>query len=380
QRDCADCDEKDKVQRLEDDEEREEEMVSKEEADEEKDEEEVEDMAQPKELRRQPVEEEEEEIATMSNELRRETDEEEDEETVSPKSLSGGTPQVTAEVQNSISSMKGGGQPLPVSTRAFFEPRFKRDFSGVRLHTDSRAAETAKSINARAFTVGRNIAFGAGQYSPDTSTGKQLLAHELTHTAQQSVGVIARENAAKPASKKKETELSEPLSTVSTLNNFIGPALNFKDWELNKLLKDGKFRTTYKGKKVIWKLKFQGNQTVLSQFVKAKRFRYAKSAKIFKVLGGVTNVAGGVISIVQWSNDEIGTPEMVADLAFSAIAFVPGYGWVVSGVYFMGKEMILSTIQYYQEEKTQQQIGIIRRLFGGHFPSWWKLYQYFIHH
>ena len=130
--------------------------------------------------------EKEEEIAPMTNEISREADEDEDKETVSQKSQSGNTLQVTPEIQNSINSMKGSGQPLPASTRAFFEPRFNRDFSNVRLHTDNRAAETAKSINARAFTIGRNIAFGAGQYSPETSSGKRLLAHELTHTVQQS--------------------------------------------------------------------------------------------------------------------------------------------------------------------------------------------------
>jgi hypothetical protein len=75
---------------------------------------------------------------------------------------------------------------LRASTREFFEPRFGADFSGVRVHTDSKAAQTASAINARAFTVGRNIAFNAGQYSPHTAEGKYLLAHELTHVVQQS--------------------------------------------------------------------------------------------------------------------------------------------------------------------------------------------------
>ena len=59
------------------------------------------------------------------------------------------------------------------------------DFSQVRLHTDARAADTAKSINAKAFTVGHDIAFGAGQYAPESPEGQRLLAHELTHVAQQ---------------------------------------------------------------------------------------------------------------------------------------------------------------------------------------------------
>lgn len=86
--------------------------------------------------------------------------------------------------------VKGSGQPLAESTRDYFEPRFRTDFSQVRLHTDSRAAEAAKSVNAKAFTLGKNVVFGAGQYTPGTSTGKRLLAHELTHVVQQKQGSV----------------------------------------------------------------------------------------------------------------------------------------------------------------------------------------------
>jgi hypothetical protein len=77
------------------------------------------------------------------------------------------------------------GRPLDAGTRAFFEPRFGHDFSGVRIHDDSRAAQSADSVSALAYTVGNHIAFGAGQYRPDTATGRELMAHELVHTLQQ---------------------------------------------------------------------------------------------------------------------------------------------------------------------------------------------------
>jgi outer membrane protein OmpA-like peptidoglycan-associated protein len=77
------------------------------------------------------------------------------------------------------------GQPLDRETRAFMEPHFGHDFSRVRVHTDARAAESAKAVNALAYTVGRDVVFGAGQYSPDTDKGKKLVAHELTHVLQQ---------------------------------------------------------------------------------------------------------------------------------------------------------------------------------------------------
>ena len=91
----------------------------------------------------------------------------------------------TSPLSNNIQALKGCGSPLPDSTRAFFEPRFGADFGQVRVHTDSRASETTNSLQARALTVGQNIAFGAGQYAPESTHGKELLAHELVHTIQQ---------------------------------------------------------------------------------------------------------------------------------------------------------------------------------------------------
>lgn len=77
------------------------------------------------------------------------------------------------------------GRPLDREARAFFEPRFDYDFARVRIHTDAQAATSARSANAHAYTVGHHIVFGEGQYSPQTSAGQHLLAHELTHTVQQ---------------------------------------------------------------------------------------------------------------------------------------------------------------------------------------------------
>ncbi len=82
--------------------------------------------------------------------------------------------------------LRSPGRPLDPATRAFFEPRFGHDFSAVRIHTDARAAESARAVNALAYTVGRDVVFGAGQYAPGTGEGQRLLAHELTHVVQQS--------------------------------------------------------------------------------------------------------------------------------------------------------------------------------------------------
>jgi hypothetical protein len=80
--------------------------------------------------------------------------------------------------------LRSPGQPLSASTCAFFEPRLGRDFNDVRVHTDERASESARAVNALAYTVGQHIVFGRGQYKSN-STDDRLLAHELTHVVQQ---------------------------------------------------------------------------------------------------------------------------------------------------------------------------------------------------
>lgn len=81
--------------------------------------------------------------------------------------------------------LASSGRPLDAATRSFMEPRFGQDFSHVRVHTDSRAHDSARAVGAMAYTVGRDVIFGAGQYAPGTGDGRRLLAHELAHVVQQ---------------------------------------------------------------------------------------------------------------------------------------------------------------------------------------------------
>ena len=83
------------------------------------------------------------------------------------------------------SSGPGSGESLRSADLAFFESRFAQDLSGVRVHTDPRAEEAAQAFHARAFTVGRDIVFGRGEYNPSGGIGRNLLAHELAHVVQQ---------------------------------------------------------------------------------------------------------------------------------------------------------------------------------------------------
>jgi hypothetical protein len=78
-----------------------------------------------------------------------------------------------------------GGFPLEDDTRRFMEQRFQHNFTQVRVHTSPQAAKLARTVNARAYTIGNNMVFDEGQYAPETNIGRRLLAHELTHVVQQ---------------------------------------------------------------------------------------------------------------------------------------------------------------------------------------------------
>jgi hypothetical protein len=97
-------------------------------------------------------------------------------------------PVVTPREAAGIDSLRGGGQPLPSASRTFFEPYFGKDLGRVRIHTGGPAGQLAHDIRAEAFTVGSDIVFGEGRFSPTSQKGKWLLAHELTHVLQQEKG------------------------------------------------------------------------------------------------------------------------------------------------------------------------------------------------
>jgi len=111
---------------------------------------------------------------------------EDEEEAIRRKPLAGpgGTSSQNPDHVNSV--IGSGGQPLDRVTRGFFEPRLGRDLSGVRIHTDLAASQSARKVDARAYTVGNNIVFGNGEYAPHAESGRHLIAHELAHVAQQS--------------------------------------------------------------------------------------------------------------------------------------------------------------------------------------------------
>lgn len=133
-----------------------------------------------------------------------------------PKESKVNSSEVQPGIVNRIQSL-GSGNPLPESVRSYFEPRFGQDFSDVRLHTDRHVAQAAWYLNASAFTIGRDIYFGHGQFRPGTKEGDKLIAHELTHSLQQRavsgasrVHTSSREAFAINQSRKQQCDETKP--------------------------------------------------------------------------------------------------------------------------------------------------------------------------
>jgi Domain of unknown function (DUF4157) len=112
-------------------------------------------------------------------------EEPEHEERIDAKAQPGAAPVAGPAATAQVRALAGGGRPLPHGEQRFFGHQLGHDFGGVRVHADARAAEAAAAVRARAFTWGRDVVFGAGEYAPSTSRGRHLLAHELTHVIQQ---------------------------------------------------------------------------------------------------------------------------------------------------------------------------------------------------
>jgi hypothetical protein len=147
----------------------------------------------------------------------------------------GGT--ASPSVDASIQAMRSGpAAGLDGATRSFMENRFGRDFAGVRVHHDGKAAAAAQAIGARAFTTGNDIFFNSGEYQPNSSSGRQLIAHELTHTVQQGGGngaTAARTRIqrapggpAAPSTAPAVPEPDKPVVTVFTSSKLPGAAID----------------------------------------------------------------------------------------------------------------------------------------------------------
>jgi hypothetical protein len=145
-----------------------------------------------KKLQRAPEKKEEDDKKLMRAEEKKEEDKklqrapekkEEDDKKVQKKEA-GGASVPASGVSSYIGALHGKGQSMAPLTNRFFSSRMGYDFSHVKIHTDKDAAESAKSVNAKAYTIGNNIVFNEGHYNTESIEGKKLLAHELTHVMQ----------------------------------------------------------------------------------------------------------------------------------------------------------------------------------------------------
>ena len=175
-------------------------------------EEEEEEEIQPKassQIQRQ-AEEEEELQMKVASQVQRQEEEEEEKEEIQPKASSQIQRQAeekeelqtkaveaqlaaaSEDLETRINAARGGGQPLDDSIRASLEPQFGHDFSDVKVHADAEANRLSLQLGAEAFTTGHDIFFKEGAYQPDSSSGKGLIAHELTHVVQQEGGTTTQ--------------------------------------------------------------------------------------------------------------------------------------------------------------------------------------------
>jgi hypothetical protein len=126
-------------------------------------------------------------------------------------------------LETELAEERGHGRPLPENTRTHMEGLFGTDLSGVRIHTDQRAAHLSRAVNARAFTLQQDIFFNEGHYNPDNARGKELLAHELTHVLQQTGRPQASLIVSQPGD-REEQEANTVASMVRQVETMGQPA------------------------------------------------------------------------------------------------------------------------------------------------------------
>ena len=230
----------------------------------------------------EPEEEEEEMLQAkplaeeITQLVQRQIEPEEEEEELQTKATSGHISEANPNLESDIQSLKGGGQPLSENDRVFFEPRFGHDFSHVRVHTGTQAAESVQEVNAKAFTVGQNVVFGAGEYEEGTRKGQSLMAHELTHVVQQDKKRRSLSGEKLSGEKLTEVRLYSHIPLIIQKANgsksltWTAWLLSSDGFEYNKLrsrLEEAsyKFITHVKNEEGKWEKKFPTSKTPANQ-------------------------------------------------------------------------------------------------------------------
>jgi hypothetical protein len=175
------------------------------------------DKKEEEKVQREPEKKEEEKIHKMEDkkeekDVHRTADQKEEDKHIAKKE-SGPSDAGSAKTSAYIHSLPGKGSPLPKEAQQFFGKRMAHDFSEVRIHTGTEAEQSAKNVNAKAYTTGYNIVFNKNQYNPASADGKKLLAHELTHVVQQKGNDPEWLNRVAQLTEKKKEE-GKPVSIV----------------------------------------------------------------------------------------------------------------------------------------------------------------------
>ncbi len=251
-------------------------------------------------LSRKPIFESNAEPPDEINNIQRKCSECEKEEKVQKKQNSLDSPIASSHIESSLSSSKGGGTSMPAATKEQMENSFGVDFSHVRLHRDSSAVQMNNVLGAQAFTQGSDIYFNSGKYNTDTSEGKHLLAHELTHVVQQSNFIQREKKTAADAKPRKinyknaETQ-NRSLSTPDSLG-----------WE-SKL--ESVAGGLYKGWFDLWKAgKYNEFADAVAQYQSDKGFKKDDVDGILGLgtwakIGGYGEAVAGIQS-VQWKRSK----------------------------------------------------------------------------
>jgi uncharacterized protein DUF4157 len=136
------------------------------------------------------------------------------------------------DIESSLNSSKGSGDPLPAATRHQMENSFGADFSDVRIHNNSSATQMSRDLNAQAFTHGSDIYFNSGKLDTNSNSGKHLLAHELTHVVQQDAGKISRNKIPQGKIYKKPILTKPPAAKILVNWNFQMPKVPSPDYSV----------------------------------------------------------------------------------------------------------------------------------------------------
>ena len=170
-----------------------------------------------KKVQRQPEKKEEDKMVQKKEDKKEEEKamkkEEKEEEKPIQKKETGSNVSAGHSASNYIGSLNGKGNPLPANANHFFSSKMGYDFSHVKVHIDQEAAESARDVNAKAYTVGNHVVFNNGQYNTESSDGKKLMAHELVHVMQQ-------DQISNSIKRKVEFKSSSAISDVDLASNY----------------------------------------------------------------------------------------------------------------------------------------------------------------